>query len=47
MRRCLIILFIIQFYCIHVFAQENKIPDMLENVLKGVVTVAVYQTDAA
>ena len=47
MRRCLIILFIIQFYCVHVSAQENKIPDMLENVLKGVVTVAVYQTDAA
>ena len=47
MRRCLICLFIIQFYCVHVLAQENKIPDMLENVLKGVVTVAVYQTDAA
>lgn len=47
MRRCLICLFIIQFYCVHVFAQENKVPDMVENVLKGVVIVAVYQTHAA
>ena len=46
MRRHLFLVFIIHFIN-YSTAQTNQIPDMLENTLKGVVTVAIYQTDVA
>ena len=47
MWRYLTLVFFIPFNNSVVSAQKNPIPDMLENTLKGVVTVAVYQTDFA
>src|SRR4051794_667206 len=47
MRRCIALFLSVHLIYLSVSAQTNHIPDMLENVLKGVVTVAVYQTDAA
>ena len=47
MRKHLSVLFFIHFIFYSTTAQTNHIPDMLENTLKGVVTVAIYQTDVA
>lgn len=47
MKLYLLLLFFVQSFCPPVFAQQTNVSDMLENVLKGVVTVAVYQTNTA
>ena len=47
MIRCLSILCFIQSAFFYSAAQTKSIPDMLENTLKGIVTVAIYKTDFA